>query len=465
MKQIQHWLVLFIFLNTGSFFTYGNPSDVRSYPAVEELSQSRLFSLEVNEQQIWVEKYVSNLDFDKLPDWFNEPDVRKPQELHIANFEGTGSLRISLLTAGIPSNVKIKPASKKITPVIDGHKISFMWEGPGQLVVEMDDLPPLFLFANPAETETVQESTPGVKYFGPGVHHPGYIEMKDNETVYIAEGAVVYGGIRANGVSNIRVLGRGILDGNYEFRQMVYIEESKNILFEGVTIRNGKSWTNTLVNCRDVEYRFVKVFGFGPSSDGINPAGSQRVRITNCLLRCTDDCIAIKAPNYNHPVKDIFVADNIMIGYAYADGVTIGFETNAETISNVVVQNCDILMARGGSMVEGHSGFSIICDGPAVIQQILFENIRVERADIKLFELNVTPGKYYGDDPPGHIRDITLKDVDWAHEGPIVIHGFGENNRVQDVLLKRCTVAGKPLKKQKDKILDINEFTHNIKIK
>src|SRR5690606_17759083 len=112
--------------------------------------------------------------------------------------------------------------------------------------------------------------------------------------------------------------------------------------------------------------------------DGINPAGSQNVRITNCFLRCTDDCIAIKAPDYNHPVKDVFVANNIMIGFAYADGVTIGFETNAESISNVLVRNCDILLARGGSRVDGHSGFSIICDGPAVISNILFEDIRVE---------------------------------------------------------------------------------------
>ncbi|PWG68082.1 hypothetical protein DF186_25840, partial [Enterococcus hirae] len=76
-------------------------------------------------------------------------------------------------------------------------------------------------------------------YFGPGIHRPGYIELTDDETVYIAAGAIVYGGIRAKNVSNIKVLGRGILDGNYEHRRMVLIEDSRNILFEGITIRNG----------------------------------------------------------------------------------------------------------------------------------------------------------------------------------------------------------------------------------
>jgi hypothetical protein len=63
--------------------------------------------------------------------------------------------------------------------------------------------------------------------------------MKDSETVYIAAGAIVYGGIRATGVSNIRVVGRGILDGGFEFKQMVLVENCKNVLFEGIMIRNG----------------------------------------------------------------------------------------------------------------------------------------------------------------------------------------------------------------------------------
>ena len=462
MRTIQLMTLLFSFLLINLFEAN---SQVAAYPAVEGLEQSRLFAVSVNNQPVWTEKYVSNLDFDKLPDWFSDPTVREPQELHITSFQGEGKLEVSLLAAGNPRNVKIRPASRNIQPSIDGNQISFNWTGPGQLVVEMDGMPPLYLFANPAETEKFSESTANVKYFGPGVHRPGYIELKDNETVYIASGAVVYGGIRADGASNIRVIGRGILDGNYEHRQMVKIDNSRNILFEGVTIRNGQGWTNTLVNCRDVEYKNVKVLGFGPSSDGINPAGSQRVRVTDCFMRCTDDCVAIKAPNYDHPVQDVYVVNNIMIGFAYADGVTIGFETNAEFVRNVEVRDCDILLARGGSRVDGHSGFSIICDGPAVISNILFENIRVEKSEIKLFELNITDGTLYGDDPPGHIKDVTIRNVEWFHEGPIVIHGFSKNNRVQNVTFENCRVAGKPLKRQKSKLFSINKFTDNINVK
>ncbi len=460
MKPIRQILALILLIISTDLIYAG----VKPYPATEGLEQSRAYNVKINNQDIWTEKYVSNLVMEQLPDWFSDPMVRKPQEQHIASFEGSGKLQVSLTVEGSPRNVKIRPASRKIMPVIEDNNISFNWEGPGQLVVEMDDMPPLFLFANSEEKNIPSPTGEGVKYFAPGIHKPGYIELKDNETVYIAAGAVVYGGIRATNASNIKVIGRGILDGNYQYQQMVKIENSSNILFEGVTVRNGRGWTNTLINCREVEYLNVKVLGFGPSSDGINPAGSQGVRITNCFMRCTDDCVAIKAPNYNHPVKDIYVANNIMIGFAYADGVTIGFETNAEYVKNIVVRDCDILLARGGSRVEGHSGFSIICDGPAVISNIVFENIRVEQSEIKLFELNITDGTLYDEDAPGHIRDVTIRNVEWFHDGPIVIHGYNENNRVENVRFINCKVAGKPLKRE-SRNFSINQFTSNIRVR
>jgi hypothetical protein len=460
MKPIRFLPVMILLIGATGL----SVAQVKPFPATEGLEQSRIYQVKINNQEIWTEKYVSNLVMEELPDWFSDPMVRKPQEQHIASFEGPGQMQVSLSVEGTPRNVKIRPASRKIKPTVDGNKITFNWEGPDQLVVEVDDMPPLFLFANPEEKNVPSVRGAGVKYFAPGVHRPGYIELKDNETVYIAAGAVVYGGIRATNASNIRVIGRGILDGNYQYQQMVQIENSRDILFEGVTVRNGRGWTNTLINCREVEYSNVKVLGFGPSSDGINPAGSQRVRITNCFMRCTDDCVAIKAPDYNHPVQDIYVANNIMIGFAYADGVTIGFETNAEFVKNVVVRDCDILLARGGSRVDGHSGFSIICDGPAVISDIIFENIRVEQSEIKLFELNITDGTLYGEDPPGHIRDVTIRNVDWFHEGPIVIHGFNDNNIVENVSFIDCKVAGKPLERE-SKNLSINQFTSNIRVR
>jgi hypothetical protein len=163
-------------------------------------------------------------------------------------------------------------------------------------------------------------------------------------------------------------------------------------------------------------------------------------------------------------VRDIFIRNNTMVGFAFSDGVTIGFETRGPSISNVFVENNDILLARGGSRVDGHSGFSIVCDGPSEIYDIFYENIRVEQAEPKLFELIITEGQRYGDDLPGSIRDIVLRNVHWLREGPVSLEGFGPENMIRNVLFENCTMAGKPFSQFTDQHLHINEFVEGDRV-
>ena len=445
--------------------SYDNNSKVIVYPAIPGLKTSDLYLIKVNHREIWTEKFRTNMNIGKLPDWFIEPYTKVQQEIHQASFSCNGKLQISIRVTDAIKKVSIHPLSRKIKIYVCKNVLTFSLPGPDKLYIEIDSLPPLFVFANPMEDENISPDDPGVHYFGPGVHRPGYITVKDNETVYIAPGAIVYGGIRANGVNNIRVIGCGILDGGFEFKQMVLVENCKDVLFDGVMIRNGDGWTNTLINCDGLKYNNVKVLSFCPSGDGIDPLGSRKIVISNCFLRCTDDCIAIKAPALDQVVDDVLVTDNTMIGFAFSDGVTIGFETNADSVSNVTVRNCDVILARGGSRVEGHSGFSIICDGPAVINNILYENIRVEKSEIKLFELQITDGTKYGNGPPGHIKNIKLNNISWNNEGPIVLKGFDENHRVQSVTFDNCTVAGKQLSDLKTKLIQTGNFVDNVIVK
>jgi hypothetical protein len=445
--------------------SYDKNSKLIFYPPIPGLTTSDLYSVKVNGKDVWTEKFRTNMNIAKLPDWFIEPYTKVQQEIHQASFSCRGKLQISVRVPNIINKVSIHPLNLKIIFNVDQNVLKFSIPGPCKIDIEIDSLPPLFVFADPIEDEIISPADPGVLYFGPGVHRPGYINLKNNETVYIAPGAIVYGGIRAKGVNNIRVTGRGILDGGFEFNQMVLVENCKNVLFKGIMIRNGDGWTNTLINCDGLKYNDVKVLSFGPGCDGIDLLGSRGVVISNSFLRCTDDCIAIKAPEPDQNVSDVFVTNNTMIGFAFSDGVTIGFETNAKSIHNVTVSNCDVILARGGSRVNGHSGFSIICDGPAVINNVLYDNILVERSEIKLFELDVTDGTKYGVGPPGHIKNIKLKNISWLHEGPIVIKGFDGNHKVQNVTFENCNVAGNPLRDIKNKVMQIGKFVDNVVVK
>ncbi len=436
---------------------------IEHYPVIESLIESDLYNVTVNNQKIWIEKYRTNMNLDELPDWFtSRPYTRVQQEIHIAAFSGEDELEVSI---EVPENIQrafIRPLSRGINTRINGNTISFKVSGPDRLYIEINDLPELCLFADPFESDVPSSEDTDVRYFGPGVHRPGFITLEENETLYIAAGAIVYGGIRADGVKNIRVMGRGILDGEYEYERMVRIDNSSKIYFEGITIRNGKNWINTLTNCQEVTYRDIKVLSFGNSGDGINPLGCRDFVIRNCFLRCTDDCIAVKTPRAYLNAENIQVYDNTMVGYAFSDGFTIGFETRGSYIKNITVKNCDILQSRGGSRVDGHSAFSIVCDGPAEISNIRFEDIRVERAEEKLFELIITDGKKYGNDPPGHIREIIVRNVIWHHKGEISLRGFNEDHKVQQLTFENCLVDDLPLHEISGQILNIGPFVENI---
>ena len=433
------------------------------YPAIPGLETSDLYEVHVNNRSIWVEKLISDMDLAKLPEWFTrEPYTKAQQEIHIANFSCQSQILVTLKVREHINSVNIRPKERDIKYITEGNIIRFSLPGPDKLYIEINKLPPLCLFGNPFEDFKPDSTSSGVKYFGPGIHETGMITLEDDDTLYIAGGAIVYGGIRVKGASNVRVMGRGILDGGFKHRSMVVLEDGNDILFDGIMIRNGRGWTNTVIHCRKVKYKNIKVISFGPSGDGINPVGSREMEISNCFLRCTDDCIAIKSPDSTYVVNNITIEDNTMIGYAFSDGVTIGFETNGPVVEDIVVRNCDILLSRGGSRVDGHSAFSIICDGPARIRNILYENIRIDDDVLKLFELNITDGTAYGINPPGHIQDVHLKDIKWASRRPIILKGFDETHRIQNVIFEDCTIGNVLLDKTWTDIFTVNEFVDNI---
>lgn len=434
---------------------------VISHGPVPGLMTSDEMVVTINGEEIWVEGYSSNFRKDQVPDWFlSQEYTQPPQRVNIASFSCSGAMEVEIRTHKPIESYAIRPTSRQIRGTCDGKVLRFRLPGPDRLYIEIKGLAPLCLFANPPEENSPGATDGNVVYFGPGVHRPGPITLKDNQTLYLAGGAVVYGAINGS-PKHARVLGRGILDGEYRQR-LVQLTKASDVRFEGVILRNGRSWQNTLTECDNITYENVKVISFGNSGDGINPVGSRDVTIRNCFLRCTDDCIAIKAPGAVQTVERVRVLDSTLIGYAFGDGVTIGFETNGPHIRNVLVKNCDVLIARGGSLVDGHSAFSVICDGPAWITDIRYEDIRVEAEVLKLFELNVTDGTKYHNDPPGHIRDIYLKDIRWAADRPIILKGFDVQHQVESVTFDNCSVTGKPLHSAADASLQMNHYVSGL---
>jgi polygalacturonase len=211
------------------------------------------------------------------------------------------------------------------------------------------------------------------------------------------------------------------------------------------------------------------VFGYEDiySVDGINPVSCKDFTIDDCFMRCRDDCVAIKSMDYKLSVDSIRVINSVMVGWANSDGVTIGFELNGGPVQNILVSNCDILYARGNGRTGGHSAFSIVCDGPARVQKIRYENIRVEEhVEFKNLEMIISDGKLYGIDPPGHISEVYFKNIQWENDNkPFILTGFSDSNVIENITFESCTAGGNKIKSLEDAGFKIGSFVKDVRFR
>ena len=119
-----------------------------------------------------------------------------------ALFDADGEVTVEVSSRWLAmDDVAILPESKGVKPLeIRGHTVVFRATPPFTLAVEPRGRhDALILAANLPETDAPQPDAPGVVFFGPGRHHPERIELKDGETLYLAGGAWVEGGVFACG--------------------------------------------------------------------------------------------------------------------------------------------------------------------------------------------------------------------------------------------------------------------------
>ncbi len=288
----------------------------------------------------------------------------------------------------VPTNkeykkIMLKPYSKEVkTQVVDGT-ISFTLKENGGYVLELDSYHNcLYIFNNkPVPCENPENVT---YYFGAGVHMPGKIVLKSNESVYLEKDALVYGCILAENAENIHVYGNGIFDdsGEERFDENCYepfangnikFYDCKNIRLEGVGFMNSAIWCVNLFHCFDVEINGINVFGqWRYNTDGVDIVNSQRVVIRNSFIHSFDDTITIKGiDRYAHESNCDMLFENCVLWCDWGKTCEIGLETACREYKNITFRNCDILRA-------GNTACDIQNGDYAEVHDITFENIRVE---------------------------------------------------------------------------------------
>lgn len=119
-------------------------------------------------------------------------------------------------------------------------------------------------------------------------------------------------------------------EGHYLRPQFIQPYRCKNVLIEGVMLKNSPMWEIHPVLCKNVTVQRVKVISSGPNNDGCNPESCTDVLIKDCYFDTGDDCIAIKSGRNADGRRLNAPSENIVIqGCRMKDGhggVTIGSE-------------------------------------------------------------------------------------------------------------------------------------------
>jgi polygalacturonase/rhamnogalacturonyl hydrolase YesR len=136
-----------------------------------------------------------------------------------------------------------------------------------------------------------------------------------------------------------RIYGRG----HFLRPNMIQFYRCKNILIDGVTVRNSPMWHINPVLSSNITVRNVTVVGHGPNNDGCDPESCKDVLIENCYFDTGDDCIAIKSGRNADGRRVNVASENIIIRKCTMKdghgGVVIGSEVSG-SVRNVFVEDC-----------------------------------------------------------------------------------------------------------------------------
>jgi hypothetical protein len=381
------------------------------------------------------------------------------------DFSGTIQVRIYAPNRSLEHTV-VRAVSKPVPfTLIDPHTIIVTLLQPCLLSVESEGKRrPLLVFANPLEENVPRPGDPNVVYFGPGVHRPqgGIIEVKSNQTLYIAGGAVVEGAIVADGAENVIIRGRGILSGNAwrwakgPSPQMVTLRKCRNVTVEGLILRGSWAWTLVPIACEDVRITNTKICnGRVNNDDGINPCNSRHVVIRGCFVRTDDDCIALKGLKREWGnVEDVQI-ENTLLWCDRARITLLGHESQAEKMEAVVFRNLSIIHFGEWPVFLLEPGENM------QLHNILFENILINGEGQDKFAI-IRPiiNQFMQEKTCGHIRNVTFKDVDlegMPGKYQILIEGCAEGNRTSGLSFQNVSILGNILTEDSMRVV----FGHN----
>lgn len=410
---------------------------------------------------------ITSSHFVVTVDGKSEPVLHAAMNLYFLNFEAGKKAKITVTADSDnfwASGVEIQPWRFGIRPVRTGRTISFSLEGPAKISISrpgdfLSDAEMLYLFANPKEKDPPTGPAPNLQYFGPGEYHQN-LDAVTGGAIYLAPGAVVYGGLNVWGVDHVRIFGRGTIvydgpqdplhDDGYMHKKnwhCIVMDNAHDVSVEGITcVTRSRTWQVQMKGTRDVRFDNFKQIGANQgnaNADGMDWLdGSGDTLVRDSFVRAADDDFALQDSWEGYgpeafaidgvPVKHMHIEDSV-VSTSISNVVRAGWPEKSFAGGDFSMTNVDVIHAGLGG-----------CGIPFALMEVWadphsrgegsgfhFDNIRLEDWYSLLWAQQ---------QPVGGISDITFKDI-FALETPSTMHSEVKG-RVHGVSFDNVSTAG-----------------------
>jgi polygalacturonase len=271
-----------------------------------------------------------------------------------------------------------------------------------------------------------------------GTFLTGTIVLKTGVNLHFTEGAILLGSSRredyqkndwyalilAKSQKNIKITGKGIIDGQGKLLaedvtrlwksgvlknvkphnrpdenhrpQVIEMTDCQGITIENVTIKNAACWVQTYHNCRDLTLNKVRVESTAYwNNDGIDIVDCQKVRIKNCFINAADDGICLKSHDTKLMCEDIKI-----------ERCTIRSSASAFKIGTASYGGFKRIRVKNLYIYDTYrSAIALECVDGGILEDVKIKNITAKNTGNALF---IRLGNRYGK-TAGVVKDIFIK--------------------------------------------------------
>ncbi len=441
-----------------------------------------------------------------------------------AHFAFTGKAHVEITAREPIETFDISPHRRGIKGRAEGNTLSFELSKPGDLHIQLNQLPRFFLFAEAPETdpprpgqegvfdlttfgvasdpETVQTEAiqkainqvaekKGTLFVPPGIYRTGELQMKSNLTLHLAAGAILkgtgeladypMGELRTQFLyfldcENVRIQGPGVIDGqgralrlsgensSASRLQLVRTLRARNIALHDVILRDAGSWGVHLVESEHIDVIGCKLIGNTIYDDPDFPwePNTDGFDPDNSSHVLIENCF-ISTNDDAIAVKLLRGTHRDMSDITFRDNVVWTVKSALKVGTEVYGKKLSKVRFENNDVIHADRGIVVYLYRGADISDVSWEGNHFEFIGGNSREMNLDI-RIKDVKGKGRMRDLLIKDNSFERfsKNPSLMEGLDDGHEIDDVIFDNLVIAGQKHLNAKDAEIEVKDHVNGV---